>query len=587
MASAEKPDPFAERMQLFDAAMKLAAAGKPNLHAVEVMRLIDAAMVLPAPVPAAIQAALGIPLPKVPGPLGWEMHEGTFQSGPFTKAKLSYRPDLGSGMLNLDARTEPQSLLELELPLDRFGPRTNLDLNPATAPQGTASHIFSFAGGAREIWFTFTYLTRRFDGVSLRWSPSGWTRPVPPGQERVWDGAPASILLRSYDNVREVLEYAPATRAWILHAADDVPEGHRTFGAFTRNEHGHVAGIFATPDGPAVFLNKTLMLVRPGETAVQLEDAGSNPHRSKFSLVHRSQPRRTQVVDALIYEHRHGVGTNPYDTEREDVDLFAMIATRLEREDFLRAYKRDWCRPEAGLGTSEQATPTAGPTVGTEVRVCSACHEEALVCVRLQPVSECLTATGWSDWRCQSCGASVRLYPQAGIRRLRWMAVPVFFTLVLPAWYLIRAHRLSKAWRASPIASGAVYPAIRFPFKPKQRRCSHCGGVAELSELIQQCTPNGSPLGIRCRYRCRKCDRPFDFESPGGNILNLVGGILFGVGGLLALPAKLHGWDLLWSAVGVLLGAPLLWMAGSQFMQALRNPLIGSDDELPGTVSST
>jgi hypothetical protein len=345
MASAEKSDPFAvEWMHLFDGAMKMpvSAARKPDPHAIEVMRLIDAAIVLPAPVPAAIRAALGIPLPKVPGPLGWEMHEGTFQSGPFTKAKLSYRPDLGSGMLNLDARSDSQSLLELSLDLDRFGARTNLDLNPATAPEGTESQIFSPAGGASEIWFTFTYLTRRFGGVSLRWSPSGWTRPVPPGKERVWDAAPASIFLRSYDNAREVLEYAPARLVWVLHAASDVPEGHRTFGAFTRNEHGLLAGVFATPDGPAVFLGKSLMLIRPGETSVRLEGAGSNPHRSTFSLLHR-----TQVVNALTYEHRHGVGTNPYDTERKDVDLFALIATGHEREDFFQAYKQDWRRPGA------------------------------------------------------------------------------------------------------------------------------------------------------------------------------------------------------------------------------------------------
>lgn len=317
-------------------------ARRTSPRATEVMRLIDAAMVLQAPVPAAIQAALGIPLPKVPGPLGWEMHEGEFQSGSFTKVKLSYRPDLGSGMLNLDGRSDAQSLLEPELDLDRFGLPRSLDLNPAAPPEGLDSYIFSAVGGASEIWFTFTHVTRRFKGVSLRWSPAGWTRPVPPGKERVWDGAPASIFLRSYDNVREVLEYAPAARAWVLHAAVEVPQGHRTFGAFTRNEHGLVAGVFATPEGPAVFLGKSLMLIRPGQTSARVKGAGSNPHRSEFSLLHG-----TQVVNALTYEHRHGVGTNPYDTEREDVDLFALIATRHEQAAFLKAYRQDWRRPEA------------------------------------------------------------------------------------------------------------------------------------------------------------------------------------------------------------------------------------------------
>jgi hypothetical protein len=548
--------------------------GTSSLQGNEVMRLIDAVIGLPQLDPESIISVLGIPMTRQSRPPHWEMAEGAFDSGPFRSAELSYRTDLGSGMLLLRPRSD-NSLIDLDLDLDRFGPRPT-PTPELSGPEGTSRYIYEVAGGTRTIALSFGALSHRLQGASVRWMPPGWTRPVPPGKERVWDGAPASVFLRSFDNVREVLEYAPATRAWVLHAAGDVPEARRTFGAFTRS-YDHVAGVFATPDGPAVFLDKTLMLVRPGETSVLLEAAGSNPDRSKFSLLHRTVGPQTRDLNALIYQHRHGVGTNPYDTEREDVDLFALIASGLEREGFLQAYKRDWPRPEDTLSAPEPAGPIVEHTARTEVRVCSTCHQATLVCVRLQPVRECLTATGWSDWRCQSCGASVRLYPQAGIRRLRWMAVPLFFTVVLPIWYLIRAHRLAQAWRANPVASGAVSPAIRFAFRPKQRRCSRCSGVAELSELIQQRTPSGSPLGIRRRYRCKKCDRTFDFESPGGNILNGMGGILFGVGGLVALLARPHGWDFAWIAVCVLLGAPLLWMAGSQLIQALRNPLIESD----------
>jgi hypothetical protein len=434
------------------------------LQSNKIMRLIDAVIVLPQPDPESIIGALNIRMTRTPRPPNWEMAEGSFASGPFRSAELSYRTDLGSGMLLLRVHSDT-ALTDLDLDLDRFGPRP-LPTPESSGPEGTLIYRYEFADGSKLIELSFGALLHRLQCVSLRWMPPGWTRPVPPGKERVWDGAPACVFLRSYDNVREVLEYAPVSRAWVLHPAGDVPEAQRTFGAFTR-EHDHVAGVFATPGGPAVFLDKTLMLARPGETSVRLEAEALSPNRSTFSMVYRNEFHQTHVLNSLIYEHRHGVGTNPYDTEREDVDLFALIANRLEQADFLRAYRRDWC--------------------------------------------------------------------------------------------------------VKPIASVAP-PSL--PFRPKQRRCSHCSGVAELSELSQQYTPSGSPLGMRRHYRCKQCGWTFSFESPGGNFLNVLGGLLFGVGGLLVLPAEPDGRDIFWSAVCFLIGAPLLWMAGSQLIQALRNPPI-------------
>jgi len=44
----------------------------------------------------------------------------------------------------------------------------------------------------------------------------------------------------------------------------------------------------------------------------------------------------------LDYQERLGIGTNPYDNEQEDVDLFAMLAAGLRKEQFFRAYVKDW-----------------------------------------------------------------------------------------------------------------------------------------------------------------------------------------------------------------------------------------------------
>ena len=521
----------------------------------DVMQLIDAAVVLPKPEPKSIDHALGIVMTRVPGPPNWELAEGSFDGGPFEKAEGSYRKDLGSGALILRARRDP-SLMEFDLDLDRFGPRPT-PIPELSGPEGTSTYSYEFGGGTKTVDLSFAARSHRLQFVAIRWRPAGWKRSVQPGKEAIWNGAPAAIFLRNFDDVREVLEYALPKRTWVLRTVGDVPDADWTFGAFTR-EGDRVAGVFATPEGPAVFVDNSLMLARPGEASVRLEGAGSNRDRSTFSLLHHEWPNQTRVLNAIIYAHRQGVGANPYDTERVDVDLFALIASRLERAEFRSAYTQPWRHPKG----AEEALVTTN-SAGTEVRRCARCGEAALVCVRVQQVREILTATGWHDWRCQSCGASVRLYPESGIRRLRWIAVPMFFTVFLPIWYLIRAHKLSQAWRQSPIASGARYPIIRFPHRTEERRCRRCGGVVKPSEMSQQRTPAGSPLGVKSRYACTACNRTYEIESIGGNILNVVGGLLFGAGGLWGLLGRHTGTDALWGTVSIVIGVPLLWMAAS------------------------
>jgi hypothetical protein len=61
-------------------------------------------------------------------------------------------------------------------------------------------------------------------------------------------------------------------------------------------------------------------------------------------LAHKETPE-TLIEFSLHYKNRFGIGTNPYDNELEDVDLFALIASGIRFEPFFRQYTRDWVEP--------------------------------------------------------------------------------------------------------------------------------------------------------------------------------------------------------------------------------------------------
>jgi hypothetical protein len=110
-------------------------------------------------------------------------------------------------------------------------------------------------------------------------------------------------------------------------------------GAFTR-EDPHVAGIFATPEGPVFFVDSQHVLLRFGKASATVTKEPDRPVMH-FALTAENDRGETQAF-ALRYAERFGIGTNPYDNELEDVDLLAMIATNLRNPRFFEAYTKDW-----------------------------------------------------------------------------------------------------------------------------------------------------------------------------------------------------------------------------------------------------
>lgn len=150
-----------------------------------------------------------------------------------------------------------------------------------------------------------------------------------------------TLYLQSYDLYADVLEYKLQEGDFAILSRDKVETLGiaLSFGAFCR-EGPRVAGIFATPQGPVLFLDAQWVVGRFGQTSATVKEVPGQT-RKHFTLTHR-QPDATKVEFSLIYETRLGLGANPYDNEEEDIDLLAMITSGLGHEAFYRAYTRDW-----------------------------------------------------------------------------------------------------------------------------------------------------------------------------------------------------------------------------------------------------
>jgi hypothetical protein len=149
------------------------------------------------------------------------------------------------------------------------------------------------------------------------------------------------VYLRSYDLFDEFLRYElPQGRFAVITRHDfEALATPAAFGSFTR-EGNRVAGVFASPRGPIVFVDAQQITASFGHTSAAIEPA-SAPPMQQFTLIH-DHPLEAKVTLTLPYRERSGLGVNPYDTEREDVDLFALLVSGLNREQFFRGYTKDW-----------------------------------------------------------------------------------------------------------------------------------------------------------------------------------------------------------------------------------------------------
>jgi hypothetical protein len=171
---------------------------------------------------------------------------------------------------------------------------------------------------------------------------------------------PHTIYLTSYDRYSEVLEYNLPSGTFTVHKRDEWERRGLTltFGAFCSERvrlaeavppkqpeavKEHVLGVFASPEGPVLFMDARHIIGRFGHTTARVDDIvpAQKKNMKIFSLTHRAVDGKTTDF-ILIYEQRIGLGANPYDNEEEDIDLLALIAASIGHEAFFRLYTKEW-----------------------------------------------------------------------------------------------------------------------------------------------------------------------------------------------------------------------------------------------------
>ncbi len=170
---------------------------------------------------------------------------------------------------------------------------------------------------------------------------------------------PHTIYLKSYDRYAEILEYNLPAGTFVVHKREEWERRGLalTFGAFCSEKvrlaeavsperpesfKEHVIGVFASPEGPVLFMDDRHIVGRFGQTVARVDDVVAIKKSMKmYSMSHRDVDGKVTEFK-LLYEQRIGLGANPYDNEEEDIDLLALIAANIGHEAFFRAYTKAW-----------------------------------------------------------------------------------------------------------------------------------------------------------------------------------------------------------------------------------------------------
>jgi hypothetical protein len=145
------------------------------------------------------------------------------------------------------------------------------------------------------------------------------------------------VYLKNFEQYDVVLEYDIDLGSHQILSRGFVDQEGKgfTFGTFSI-ENNDVAGVLSSPNGPIFFKNEIRILGSIESIEIK-NQACAEPNFRHFSLWSKFQP----VFD-LIYRDRNEIETNPYDTERDDVDMFSMLANATKKSQFFVNYTKQW-----------------------------------------------------------------------------------------------------------------------------------------------------------------------------------------------------------------------------------------------------
>lgn len=212
-------------------------------------------------------------------------------------------------------------------------------------------------------------------------------------------------------------------------------------------------------------------------------------------------------------------------------------------------------------------------TAELEVRRCKGCGQVAVLSGIAWQHSHFGMNTGvvTQDYRCQACGRSFKIRPRPRITGFIIAGVLLIPTCVgLPilamAWWMWK----QDDW--NPVVPGAAPPPRRFRAGAPLRTCGDCGSIA-VPRKVTQNRVNGIPAGVEVNYLCQGCNDDFTIESPMGQVMNAMSGLVMAaIGAAFLFGADHLGWKYGGTAVASLGALFMFGLVLNRFIARIRNP---------------
>jgi hypothetical protein len=139
-----------------------------------------------------------------------------------------------------------------------------------------------------------------------------------------------SITLSQFYGTQQLLkiDLASGTRQIIPAAAGC----DTAFGMFEAEDSQHFLALLAKPDGPLLIFQDGQHGPQLGKTSIAIIDEGDYSH---CRILHEGA-----LVMELAYQCKHGIGLNPYNRTREDIDFYYWLSKNIGNPALYATYTR-------------------------------------------------------------------------------------------------------------------------------------------------------------------------------------------------------------------------------------------------------
>jgi len=145
------------------------------------------------------------------------------------------------------------------------------------------------------------------------------------------------VAISQFDGTSKVLKIDVGSGVGEIFSSDEIPEDDISFGLFDIyevNEKSNFIALLATGDGPLLFFNEIKYRPELGKTKVSIKDDNQTSH---FLILHEGSP-----VFGLFYERKFGIGLHPYNRERDDIDFYYWLKTKVINPKFYEVYTKKY-----------------------------------------------------------------------------------------------------------------------------------------------------------------------------------------------------------------------------------------------------